>query len=227
MILDWSRVHHTDSSFSAAVAHFERQATARSIATFHAGAALQGGNVGPELRRRMPRAKFLADLDLALEAAENVIEQAFGAGAPRASTSMLEAVSLLAGMQAQGRELIEKAMTQKFFSAGHGIVAAGEPSDELMLVLHGSASIFVRTPGGKDVRLAGVRRGATIGEIGFPDRATRSATVIAHEDVTVSAPLRPEHAQTALQLTHLPIADTARYDRLRPTHRDDQGVFHA
>ena len=43
----------------------------------------------------------------------------------------------------------------------------------------------------------------------------------------VNAPPVPEHAQTALQLTHLPIADTARYDRLRPTHNDDQGVFHA
>jgi hypothetical protein len=43
----------------------------------------------------------------------------------------------------------------------------------------------------------------------------------------LNAPPTPEHAQTDLQLTHLPIADTARYDRLRPTHNDDQGVFHA
>ena len=43
----------------------------------------------------------------------------------------------------------------------------------------------------------------------------------------LNSPPRPEHAQTALQLTHLPIADTARYDRLRPTHNDDQGVFYA
>ena len=43
----------------------------------------------------------------------------------------------------------------------------------------------------------------------------------------LNAPPRPEHAQTVLQLTHLPIADPARYDRLRPTHNDDQGVLHA
>lgn len=43
----------------------------------------------------------------------------------------------------------------------------------------------------------------------------------------LNAPPQPEHAQTMLQLSHLPIADTARYDRLRPTHNDDQGVFHA
>jgi hypothetical protein len=43
----------------------------------------------------------------------------------------------------------------------------------------------------------------------------------------LNAPPTPEHAQTMLQLTNLPIADTARYDRLRPTHNDGQGVLHA
>jgi hypothetical protein len=42
----------------------------------------------------------------------------------------------------------------------------------------------------------------------------------------LSAPPRPEHAQTTLQLTHLPLADTARYDRLRPTHNETQGAIH-
>ena len=45
--------------------------------------------------------------------------------------------------------------------------------------------------------------------------------------VRLTAPPQQEHAETALQLTHLPIAESARYDRLRPTHHDDQGVFHA
>lgn len=42
----------------------------------------------------------------------------------------------------------------------------------------------------------------------------------------LNAPPRPEHARTTLQLTNLPLADTARYDRLRPTHNDNQGVIH-
>lgn len=42
----------------------------------------------------------------------------------------------------------------------------------------------------------------------------------------LNAPSLPEFAQTSLQLTHLPTADTARYDRLRPTHNDDQGAIH-
>ena len=43
----------------------------------------------------------------------------------------------------------------------------------------------------------------------------------------LNAPPRPQDAQTSLQLRHLPLADTARYDRLRPTHLDGKGVIHA
>ena len=43
----------------------------------------------------------------------------------------------------------------------------------------------------------------------------------------LTAPATPEQAETALQLTHTPRADTARYDRLRPTHQDSLEVIHA
>lgn len=36
-------------------------------------------------------------------------------------------------------------------------------------------------------------------------------------------PATPAQAQTSLQLTQAPKADTARYDRLRPTHQDHLG----
>ncbi len=43
----------------------------------------------------------------------------------------------------------------------------------------------------------------------------------------LNTPATPEQAETALALTHAPRADTARYDRLRPTHQDDLEVRHA
>ena len=43
----------------------------------------------------------------------------------------------------------------------------------------------------------------------------------------LTTPATPEQAETALQLTHVPRADTARYDRLRPTHQDGLEVSHA
>ncbi len=43
----------------------------------------------------------------------------------------------------------------------------------------------------------------------------------------LTAPKTPEQAETALQLTHVPVANTARYDRLRPTQQNGQEVNHA
>ena len=43
----------------------------------------------------------------------------------------------------------------------------------------------------------------------------------------LTTPAAPEQAETTLQLSEPPRADTARYDRLRPTHQDGQEVSHA
>jgi len=43
----------------------------------------------------------------------------------------------------------------------------------------------------------------------------------------LTTPAAPEQAETTLQLSEPPRADTARYDRLRPTHQDGQEASHA
>ena len=43
----------------------------------------------------------------------------------------------------------------------------------------------------------------------------------------LNTPATPPQAETALKLTHTPKADTARYDRLRPTHQDGLELSHA
>jgi transposase len=43
----------------------------------------------------------------------------------------------------------------------------------------------------------------------------------------LNSPQTPEQAETALHLTHEPVANTARYDRLRPTNVDGLEVRHA
>ncbi len=62
------------------------------------------------------------------------------------------------------------------------------------------------------------------------ERATPAGSVSAEHVRNVlarlNAPQTPEQAETALQLTHVPKADTARYDRLRATRVDGQEVHH-
>ena len=60
--------------------------------------------------------------------------------------------------------------------------------------------------------------------------ATPSASVSAEHVHNVlarlNAPKIPEQAETAIHLTHVPKADTARYDRLRATQLERSGVHH-
>jgi sulfate permease, SulP family len=106
--------------------------------------------------------------------------------APADATGYFEAAALLQGLREADRAQLEAVMSHQFFRAGDTILEAGSPGDELMLLLHGSASVVVQSADGKQVRLAGVRRGATIGDIAFLDQARRSASVIAEDDTTVA-----------------------------------------
>jgi sulfate permease, SulP family len=187
VVLDWSRVRHIDSSVGAVVAAFEREAEQRGLIVVHAGAAAPpDGDVASELRRRQPRARLAPDLDFALEVAENYLVRHYLREPPRDASSMLDAAPLFEGFTPEERATIEGAMTQKVFAAGTAILRAGDCSDELMLVLQGAASILVPGADGQPVRLAGVRRGSVVGELGFLDHSPRSATVVAQTDVLVA-----------------------------------------
>jgi hypothetical protein len=185
-VLDWSRVRHIDSSVAASVATFERQAVARGLFVVHSGASPRHGNVAEEITRRTPQARMAPDLDYALELAENHLIQAHARPSPLEVSSVMEVMPLFAGLDADEKAGLEAAMTHRLFKAGATVVSAGEPSDELMLVLQGCGSVMFDQAGGRPVRLAGVRRGAILGEVGFLDGSPRSATVVAQEDMMVA-----------------------------------------
>jgi SulP family sulfate permease len=199
VILDWSRVRHIDTSVTLSVAQFDRKAREGGLAPIHGGAK-RDSHVGSVLMQHMPDARFTTDLDRALEQAENDLIEANRSAQAQEGTSLLEASALLCGLDEAERTLLESLMMHKLFRAGESIVRAGEPGDELMLLLHGAASVMVPGPDGHDIRIAGVRRGATVGDIAFLDQAPRSATVVADEDTMVAVLHRDVY--DALSLSH-------------------------
>jgi SulP family sulfate permease len=203
IVIDWSRVRHMDTSVARSFAQFEKRARKQGIAPVHGGAQARHPEIGALLRQHLPNARFAPDLDRALEHAENdVIVSRTEGGVPDA-TSVLEGAALLHGFNEAERATLEAAMPQKLFPAGEIIMEAGEPGDELMLVLHGSASVLVRSSEGNEVRLAGVRRGATFGDIAFLDQARRSATIVAEEDTTVAVLRRADFDKLSASHPHL------------------------
>jgi sulfate permease, SulP family len=229
VILDWSRVRHVDTSVSLSVAQYERKVREMGVAPIHGGVSPRSA-IAPVLMQQLPNARFMPDLDRALEQAENDLIEAYRKVDPREPTSLLEASALLTGLDDAERSHLDSLMLQKLYRAGEAIIKSGEPGDELMLVLHGSASVIVSGPDGESVRIAGVRRGATIGDIAFLDHALRSATVIADEDTTVAILRRGDYDMLCLShprlvqqlLANLALTMAA---RLRHTNRLAQARF--
>jgi MFS superfamily sulfate permease-like transporter/CRP-like cAMP-binding protein len=185
LVIDWSRVRHIDTSVVGSFVQFERRAHARGVAPIHAGCGNQP-ELAAVLMQHLPHLRQALDLDRALEQAENDVLLLRGDPEPTDKTGMMESASLFTGMDAEERSVLESAMPQKVYRTGEVILQAGDPGDELLIVLQGSGNVVLPQTDGTDVRLAGVRGGATLGDIAFLDRTRRSATVIAAEDTTVA-----------------------------------------
>jgi SulP family sulfate permease len=203
LVIDWTRVRHIDTSVVGAFAQFERRAHARGVAPIHAASATLP-EIGQTLAQHLPHMRTAPDLDRALEQAENDVLLLRGNPERLDRTGMMEsAASLFAGMEPGERSAVESAMVQRLYRAGEVILQAGDPGDELMIVLEGSCNIVLAQANGSDVRLAGVRGGATLGDIAFLDRTRRSATVVAAEDTTVAILRRETYDELCLTHPHL------------------------
>ena len=216
MVVDWSGADHVDTSVVQAMQKFERQALARGVPVVHAGARHLPADLRALLFDSMQGVQLAPDLDHALELAENHLLMHTDAPSGDAEGDAL--LSLYAGLSPDEVRVLQDAMPEQRFSPGEALLTAGGASDAMMLVLEGSASVFVPAPGGGRVRLAGVRRGATVGEMGFLDAAPRSATVEAQTSVCAAVLTRAAYEQLAREhpaivqrlLTNLALALAAR-----------------
>lgn len=183
-IVDWSRARHVDSSVVTAVQRLHAGLAQRQAALLHAGVH-GGGLVAEALAGALPADHLFPDLDHALEAAENALLSSLGSLSGE-SAEALQNSGLLRGLSDADRSLVVGTMRRLHVPAGGTVLRAGDPSDELMLVLQGSASVVVRDARGTQMRLSTVLPGATLGEIGFLDRAPRSADVVAKTDLALA-----------------------------------------
>jgi len=185
-VFDWTLVRHIDTSVTLTMSNLERHALRQGVTVWHSGAERAEGNVAATLKAHFPQARFAPDLDRALEQAETALLQQYASEYSHETTTVLEAYTLFQGLTDAERTVLDSAMMQRFIPAGQPLVRNGEPSDALLVLMAGSASIMITDSAGHEIRLAGVRRGATVGEIGFLDGAPRSASVVAQEDSTVA-----------------------------------------
>lgn len=203
VVVDWSRVRSVDISVIEAVSKIGRLASAHGVPLVHADPARAAPEVAAVLQLRARGGTVLPDLDQALEHAENHLLALHAGDDGPAATAQFDAMSIDRGLDAQEKQLLQAHMPQRLFHAGDVVMAAGDPGDALMVVLQGSATVLVEGPDAAPMRIAGVRRGGLIGEMSFLDRSTRSATVLAREDLGVAVLTREDYDRLSREAPQL------------------------
>ena len=124
----------------------------------------------------LPLAAF-EDLDLALEWCENAILSDCGMKHDDHEELGLARHELLRGIAPDQLELLAGLMERRSFAPRQLVVRAGEPGDELFLVVRGELSVLSEAPGGAIRRVATVSAGMGFGEASMLDGAVRTAFV--------------------------------------------------
>ncbi|MBG9387036.1 cyclic nucleotide-binding domain-containing protein [Caenimonas aquaedulcis] len=179
VVLDWSGVRNIDTSLIQTLARLESHAAKQGVLLVHAGTELEQEHLNQEFAQHLPRALLVADLDRGLELAENRLIEKYQQEMEATGITTAEDSSFLRGLSDSEREEVTRRMVVRHYAPGEAIVTRGEVADGIHLVLKGTGSVVIAFDDKPSVRLAGVRNGTLIGEIGFLDGALRSATVIA------------------------------------------------
>lgn len=182
-ILDWSGVRHIDTSLTMTLAKLEAYAAKQQVLLVHAGTELEQGDVNREFAQHLPQARLVADLDRGLELAENRLIEKYRHEMGVAGVFGPAEASLFRGLSDSDQALVMQHMTVKKYAPGEALVSRGEPGDSVLLVLEGTGSVIIAFENKPAVRLAGIRNGTLVGEVGFLDGAVRSATVVAESEV--------------------------------------------
>jgi CRP-like cAMP-binding protein len=108
------------------------------------------------------------------------------------------------------RQRLASQMISVTYTAGSSIFHIGDPGHSMMVVVRGVVRISLPTPGGREVILADLERGAVLGEIALLDGKPRSATATALTDCellklprSILRPLLRENLEPCLALIDL------------------------
>jgi CRP/FNR family cyclic AMP-dependent transcriptional regulator len=97
------------------------------------------------------------------------------------STAVLKSVPLFAGFPDEQLRMLLPAITRRSAPRGSIIMAAGDPTDSLYIVISGRLKVMMGDADGKEVILSILGPGEFFGEMGLIDDNPRSASVVALE----------------------------------------------
>lgn len=136
-----------------------------------------------DLLERIPTDGFelFADLDAATEWCEERLLAAHGGVAAGAGRVALAEHRLARGLDGAMLERLESVLTPRPFAAGETIFAAGDPAEEIYLLIEGEVTVAVEVRGERR-RLATLTPGLAFGEVALADVPARPVDVRGESD---------------------------------------------
>src|SRR6266852_4828767 len=95
---------------------------------------------------------------------------------PVVSPLLLRNVPLFSLLSEGQLQLLTRVLSRKSFPKNSAVIAAGEPTDALYIVISGRLKVIMSDNEGREVILANLNQGEFFGEMGLIDQAPRSAT---------------------------------------------------
>jgi CRP-like cAMP-binding protein/anti-anti-sigma regulatory factor len=131
--------------------------------------------------------RVFRDLDRAIGWAEDDLLRAAAAKAHEQEEMPLAETSIADGFTGADVAALEKQLERREYEPGQEVFREGEPGGELLIIVKGSASAFLRQSSGGDIRLVSFAQGTVFGELAILDAGPRSATVTTDEKLVCLA----------------------------------------
>ena len=100
---------------------------------------------------------------------------------PVVSSLLLRSVPLFSSLSGDQLLLLASVLSRKPYPRDSAVIAAGDPTDALYIVISGRLKVVMRDNEGREAILAILNRGDFFGEMGLIDQAPRSASVVTLE----------------------------------------------
>ncbi len=191
VVVDLRRVQSIDPAVAGLLADLVAALGGRGAAVAWSGTGPHGevlSLVDDALtERRLAPPRRFAELDLALEWAEDVVLSRFRGPAKDARPTRLhvplEEHPAFAGLDTAVVDCLKGVMERRQFHAGDALVRHGEPADELFVITGGKLSVWVPVGASDTRRLATLEAGQLVGELAFLGRERRTADVYCDTEV--------------------------------------------
>lgn len=198
VILDLRRLTELDSTGTGTLLEIKSDLARRKISLL---LAVGSGSTAMErlgefgALTSFDRAEIFPDVDRAIERAEdNLLRSRLHDGGAELGAAD---IGLFAGYPQADIRAIATQMKRKTYAAGTIVFHEGEPSDEVLIVLKGTASAYLDRANAASIRLATFSPGTVFGELALLDHGPRSASVVADSDLVCYALSRAEYAELA------------------------------